>query len=86
MTKKTIDRRDERSDRARLEAILIEALTENDDLRVLSELASAANQGALAGRFAQAFAEERRLLARVRAWSRTSTPSGRMRARAVVNG
>lgn len=82
MTKNTIERANER---ARLESILVAALSENDDWRVLTELALSAGNGALAQRFAQALAEERRHLANVRAWcvdtwSEDATPSERMRA------
>jgi hypothetical protein len=61
-------------DRARLEAILVAALVENEDWRVLTELALCAGHGALAQRFAQALADERRHLARVRAWPLDSDP------------
>lgn len=87
MTKKTIERP---NDRARLEAVLVAALVENEDWRVLTELALAAGNGALAQRFAQALAEERRHLASVRAWvERSEAPQGassRTSTRAAANG
>jgi hypothetical protein len=75
------------NERARLEAILLAALGESDDWRVLIELALSAGQGALAQRFAQALAEERRHLACARTWAdEVLTPSGRMRAHAAASG
>lgn len=85
MKKNEIDRT---NDRARLEALLVAALVDNEDLRVLTELALSAGNGALAQRFAQALAEERRHLAVVRSWAGNAaagTPSERMRA-AAANG
>lgn len=86
MTKNTIERP---NDHVRLEDVLVAALVANEDWRVLTELALAAGNGALAQRFAQALAEERKHLANVRAWAARAAPSrgaSRTRTRAAAIG